>query len=725
VSSPHKAIEIVLSQARRQFLQLAAGSVGAAAALSAFPSIAKALAIPADRRTGTIKDVRHVVILMQENRSFDHYFGTLPGVRGYGDRFTIPLAGSRNVWEQDNGARVVLPYHLDSKQGNAQRVDGTPHTWEDAQRAWDHGRMTHWPQHKRDQSMGYYTRAELEFQFALADAFTLCDAYHCSLHGGTGPNRNFLWTGTNGPTATRTANVVNEFGGMEPATEGFDWKTYPERLQAAGMAWKVYQNLPDNFDNNALAGFKQFREAARKLSARAPADAINTSDSDAMDTVSVLLKGVANTMTDGGFLAALRSDVSGGTLPEVSWIIAPEAYSEHPGPSSPVQGAWYVQEVLKALTANPEVWSKTVLFVNFDENDGFFDHVPPPAVPSLEDGRSAGLSTCDVSFERFTHAAPAGSREQPAPDGRPYGMGPRVPMFVISPWSRGGWVNSQVFDHTSVIRFLELRFGVREPNISVWRRAVAGDLTSAFNFSSPNDEALPTLSVLSKPDADDCRTSQEKLAPVPVPGQMDQRGARQARGMRPSRALPYELHVSGRATPSGSTMELIFGNTGSVGAVFHVYDRIHLDRIPRRYTVEAGKQLRDRWNTGDDEGGYDLWVLGPCGFHRSFRGAVPTTPEAARPEIKVRYDAENYSLKLVVFNRGRAPCEVTVQPNAYRTDGPWVLPVKARGRAQHAWGLGGSGNWYDFKVTAENFERRFAGRMETGESGVSDPEMGY
>ncbi|MGM7343321.1 alkaline phosphatase family protein, partial [Acinetobacter baumannii] len=128
--------------------------------------------------------------------------------------------------------------------------------------------------------------------------------------------------------------------------------------------------------------------------------------------------------------------------------------------------------------AVPEVWSKTALLINFDENDGYFDHMPSPSAPSrLKNGQYAGkstLSNADMQDEYFDHAAPEGSHSQPTPDGRVYGPGPRVPLYVISPWSRGGWVNSQVFDHTSVLMFLEKRFGVKEPNISPYRRAVCG-----------------------------------------------------------------------------------------------------------------------------------------------------------------------------------------------------------------------------------------------------------
>jgi phospholipase C len=710
---------------RRHFLRLATHAAGAAVTLHTFPaSIARALAIPADRRTGTLEDVRHVIILMQENRSFDHYFGTLPGVRGFGDRFTIPLPDGRSVWQQSNGARTVLPYHLDASAGNAQRVTGTPHSWNDAQAAWDHGRLTAWPQYKTDHSMGYYTRRELAFQFALADAFTVCDAYHCSLHGGTNPNRLFLWSATNGPSAARVAAVVSEWTELGSPAEGFEWTTYPERLQPAGVSWKVYQNLPDNFTDNPLAGFRQYRLAAQRLGS--PSTGMPTPQyTESMEAISTLLKGVSDTMPDGGFLESFRQDVRHGRLPSVSWIIAPETYCEHPGPSSPLQGAWYVQEVLNALTADPKVWSQCVLFINFDENDGFFDHVPPPAPPSPNpDGSSAGKSTCDVSFEHFTHANPPGTREQPPPDGRPYGMGPRVPMFVISPWSRGGWVNSQVSDHTSVIRFLEKRFGVTEPNISSWRRAVAGDLTSAFNFRNPNAEAFPTLPLLERSAVDSGRAEQEKLAQIFVPDEANQQFPRQPRGIRRSCALPYELHVSGRTRPRDASIDLTFQNTGAATAVFHVYDRLHLDRIPRRYTVEPNRHLSDRWMTGADDGVYDLWVLGPNGFHRSFRGRAPSTDDMTHAEVEARYDTRVPSLELVLLNSGRRSLNLTVQVNAYRNDGPWVLTIPAGRRVRRSWPLAGSGNWYDFTVLADDFERRFAGRLETGLPGLSDPEMG-
>ena len=210
-----------MNTSRRKFLQ---SSTAAATLLAAFPpSIRRALAIPANNVTGTIRDVEHVVILMQENRSFDHYFGTLKGVRGFGDRFPIPLPKGLQVWQQsDAQGKLVLPYHLDATQGNAQRVSGTPHSWKDGQAAWSGGRMDQWPRYKTTASMGYYQEAELPFQFALANAFTLCDAYHCAMHTGTNSNRLFLWTGTNGPTGANVAVVNNELDDIGPSTTGYE-----------------------------------------------------------------------------------------------------------------------------------------------------------------------------------------------------------------------------------------------------------------------------------------------------------------------------------------------------------------------------------------------------------------------------------------------------------------------------------------------------------------------
>jgi len=747
---------------RRSFLKSSATTGFSAAALAAFPpSIRKALAIPANNETGTINDVQHVVILMQENRSFDHYFGTFKGVRGFGDRFGIPLPNGRKVWEQqiDANGTVVLPYHLDGTQGNAQRVNGTPHGWTDGQGAWDGGRQYQWPRYKQQQSMGFYKEAELPFQFALANAFTICDAYHCGIHSSTNPNRLFLWAGGNGPAGAGVGVIDNTWDTLNNNTNlafGFTWKTVPETLQEAGVSWKVYQNMPDNYTDNPLVGFNAYRQA--NLASGKPVYH-NVSPNPAYDpnddAVAPLYKGIANTLPGADEetqLDAFRNDVKNGRLPQVSYVVATDTYSEHPGPSSPVQGAWYVQQILDALTAVPDVWSKTVLFVNFDENDGFFDHVPSPAAPSVEaDGTLAGKTTlapAALAPEYFNHPAPAGfSPNYLKPDGRVYGPGVRVPMYVISPWSRGGWVNSEVADHTSVARFLEARFGVKYPGISGYRRSVCGDLTSAFNFKTPNNEPLPTLAGRkTKAEADALRAAQQALPQV-VP-QAGRGFPVQASGFRPSRALPYELHATAATDVVRSTVTLNFANTGRATAVFHVYDQLHLDRLPKRYAVEPGKSLDDVWAAGSDAGRYDLWVLGPNGFHRRFKGDLVTqrARNAPAPEVKVSYDRASGGLRLEGRNNGSGQLLLKVQSNklygtldatktsdlrgneqAQGSGTAWELRLNGRSTQSLYWNLDATGWWYDLVVTCDadpSFLRRLAGRVETGRHSVSDPGMG-
>jgi phospholipase C len=695
---------------RRRFLQLAGASAAATMSLPAL--LREALAIPAARRTGTLEDVEHVVILMQENRSFDHYFGTLRGVRGFGDRFTVPQSGGRSVWEQRNlRGEIIRPYHLDSSVGNAQRVSGTPHGWADSIPAWNAGRFGRWPTFKEDQSMGYYRQAELPFQFALADAFTICDAYHCSYHGNTNPNRLFMFTGWNDPFGTGGGpRLYNDNDNLGPSEDGFTWTTYAERLEAAGVSWKVYQDMDDNFTDNSLEGFRSFRLAYEQREAQPHHP---------------LLKGVSTTMT-AGTVDGLLADVAADALPQVSWVVGPAAYSEHTGPSSPVQGAWYVQEVLRALISNPAVWSRTVLLVMFDENDGFFDHMPPPAAPSYRlagtlTGSLAGASTADDSGERYQLGRHA---FDPTFVGSCFGPGPRVPMYVVSPWSRGGWVNSQVFDHTSILRFLEARFGVAEPNITPYRRAFMGDLTSCFNFATPNDDPAPMLPVLSRAEADALRQAQEQLAQIEAPRDDAGHRPQQTPGVRPSRPLPYELHVEAQSLGARG-MTLVFSNTGAAGAVFHVYDRHDLDALPERYAVEPGRQLSADFRPSLTGGGCDLWVLGPNGFHRHF--VQPLLEGPVSPRTKACYDIANGNLQLQLGNEGRAPCTFTVRPRAYRDDGPWTFTVAPGESLSETWSLADSGAWYDFEITVaewSGWRRRVAGRVETGRASVSDPAMG-
>jgi phospholipase C len=310
----------------------------------------------------------------------------------------------------------------------------------------------------------------------------------------------------------------------------------------------------------------------------------------------------------------LRDDVRRSRLPQVSWIVAPEAFSEH-GNWPANYGAWYLSQVLDALTSNPDVWSKTVLFLTYDENDGFFDHMIPPTPPFQGRGRS----TVDTSNEIFPG--------NPGNPRWPYGLGFRVPMIVISPWSKGGWVCSEVFDHTSLIRFIQRRFAQSRPeliesNITAWRRTICGDLTAAFDFERPNaaPAKLPDTAAYEPPDRDrhpDYVPSPPTQQTLPV----------QEPGVRHARGLPYELNTEGTADFSHGAFRIDFANTGRAGVCFQVFSGNSAD-LPRTYTVEAGKALFDSWTAA--QGKYDISAFGPNGFLRTFRGSVssPTSPSS-------------------------------------------------------------------------------------------------
>lgn len=655
---------------RRRFLL---SSVLASALGGLPPSIARALDIPADSRTGTIMDVQHVVILTQENRAFDHYFGTLSGVRGFSDRFPIPTVNG-TVWSQPDAhdpKHLIAPFRLNTVQDfKYMRTDGTPHTFPDAQAAWDLGRMSNWPEAKHNHSLGYFTREDIPFQFALAEGFTICDAYHCALHAGTDPNRLFIWTGTNDPSGDHHGPVItNKYDTLDADPDGhggYTWVTYPERLTAAGVSWQIYQNMKDNFSDNPLAGFKLYRMADKSKSgplAELAARSLRTRDLD-----------------------KLKEDVLADKLPQISWVVATESGSEHPGPSSPAQGADYTSRVLDALTANPAVWAKTVLLINFDENDGYFDHVPPPAPPA--DGM--GESQIDTTGEYHN--------DKNWKD-RPYGLGPRVPLYVISPWSKGGFVNSQVFDHTSVIRFLEMRFGVHEPNVSPWRRAVCGDLTSCFDFANPNSNAffqtLPETTVT----AERARKLSGQPTPKP-PAQITP--PIQEKGQRPTRPLPYAFEANAATKPGFVVLDLA-NQSPSTAVVFHIYDRLSPAAPPRRYTVKAGGQLTALIPAGET---YDLWLYAPNGFHRRFAGKTGVAVPAQWHGNSLTLTGEG---QVVLRDEAYGQPEQTITLSAGQ---PQTLPVDL------------TSQWYDISVSGESFCHRFAGHIETGKPSLTDPALG-
>ncbi|MBV8296205.1 MAG: twin-arginine translocation signal domain-containing protein, partial [Acidimicrobiia bacterium] len=539
---------------RRDFLKAgaalgAAGAVGRAAlsssqALSSNHARLLDAALASSSGSFDPGAVKHVVVLMQENRSFDHYFGTLAGVHGFTDPYAGRYPGSGPTPFQQRGPidalpgwtgttaggdAVLEPWHLVSEPPfkNGQATNDITHDWTPQHQAWNGGRMDQWfvahAANDKNNSltsgahtasgghvgnattndgymtMGYLTQADVGFYHALADAFTICDGYFCSVMGPTDPNRLMLMSNSvgvgkaNGPLLTTLVQTrPSEYGKLS-------WKTMPEALRDAGVSWKVYGDPSGQLLLCPLPYFKQYQ------------------------TDDALAAGAFTPQYPAGFAA----DVAAGTLPQVSWIMPPLVNCEHPA-TAPGNGEFLVAQILQTLVSNPAVWAQTVFFVIYDENGGWFDHVPPPTAPNTGRNRDEGEYVTGLTGGGYV-------------DG-PVGLGFRTPCLILSPFSRGGYLCSPyytdgqghvridpaaTFDSTSVNRFIATVFGaqghsIELPNLSSWRRGVTGDFTAAFaGVHDTSAASLPATSM-----ADPAVTTQEVIngfagtvayAPQPYP----------------------------------------------------------------------------------------------------------------------------------------------------------------------------------------------------------------
>jgi phospholipase C len=506
------------------------------------------------------------------------------------------------------------------------------------------------------------------------------------------------------------------------------------------------------------AGDKAYsRLSAKERALHHAAFTTNSRDSDAheLETLAYRAEGKQQTMKvpKGDIFHEFRKDVNEGTLPVISWLTAPENFSDHP--SAPWYGAWYVSEIMDILTRNPDVWKKTIFILTYDENDGYFDHAPSyvaadPKRPATG-GASHGIDT-SVEYIQREEELKMGASEQDARTA-PIGMGFRVPMIVASAWSRGGWVNSQLFDHTSTLMFLEAfvqkKFGknVREENISEWRRAVAGDLTSVFRPYDPIRDELHPL----KRDPFVISIDQARFKQVPSNyTKLDDpqiaainRGAReshlmprQEKGTRPSCALPYELYAGGGLTADGTAFELRLAagttvhGSRSAGAPFNLYLRNLQGHEgggfqAATYAVKAGSSIVRTFPLSLFAGNYRVELHAPNGFYRSFSGPATSTPVYAELEYEKERRGLADDVLVHLRNRGSKPVEVTLVDNAYGST-EQRRRIEAEGKTSILLNLQKSHGWYDFTVRTNGSvaDARFAGRIETGAASFTDPVMG-
>ena len=820
-----------MQESRRTFLKKAAMLAGAAAASPFIPSsIQRALAIEAPEGTSYL-DAEHIVFLMQENRSFDHCYGTLKGVRGFNDPRALRQDNGLPIWLQHNAqGETYPPFHLDIENTNSTWMGSLPHNWTDMVEARNHGKMDCWLEAKKagnpdyrhmPLTMGYYTRQDIPFYYAFADAFTVCDQHFCSSLTGTSANRSYFWSAAireepHNPEST--AHVDNG----QINYKNVSWTTYPERLEKAGIDWKVYQNelsLPvgldqdeedwlANFTDNNLEFYKQYnvrfhpahyrymQKASERLKQQLATGQLSAATQKEIEDKLERLQEdlhtyapenfqkldkqaqnihkrafVTNTkdpayhtleeinyqdesgeqhvrVPKGDIFHQFREDVQKGQLPTVSWLVAPCRFSDHPG--SPWYGAWYVSEALDILTANPEVWKKTIFILTYDENDGYFDHVPPFVPPhSARPHSGAAPAGMDTRAEYVTaeQEKKRSGNAQSELDS-PIGLGFRVPMVIASPWTKGGWVNSEVFDHTSNLQFLEhfldKKFGkkVYESNISPWRRLICGDLTSVFR-PIQKETRLQLASVDRDQYVQRIYSARKKNLPnnykpltaekvdawkngLADPSLLPQ----QEQGTKPACALPYDIEVNARIDVDQAELVVEFVVAGNlaqhkkVGVPFtaHTYDR-YQDATGNpgiwNFAVAAKEPISYRWKLSNFQGGaYQVDIHGPNGFFRSFKGSTSTLQAFSG---KVQQDKQHTALSLSL---PKSDTGYIVRDLSY---GKGTLLAQATGGQALQVDLRDSQGWYDLEIRPHAHDAwiyRYAGHVETGKASCTDPLMG-
>lgn len=819
-----------MSNTRRDFIKKSSLFMGGMTMLPAFPtSIERALNIEAPVGS-TFLDAEHIVFLMQENRSFDHCFGTLRGVRGFNDPRAMQLPNGLPVWFQTNEENQVYgPYHLDIENTNVTWLGSLPHSWSDMTGARNEGKMDHWLIAKKPGNpdfanlpltMGYFTRQDIPFYYALADAFTVFDQHFCSSLTGTSANRSFFWSGAIRENP-RDPNSVAHVNNGQINYKDVGWTTYPERLEKANVSWCVYQNelslpigLSDeqenwlaNFTDNNLEFYKNYNvrfhkahvdymgvELARikkeltskelqkeerlkleqqktqlevdvkkysatefdKLSAfekaiHQKAFTTNTADPDyhTLEEVDYNDNGQPKKINvpKGDILHQFRQDVLSDSLPTVSWLAAPCNFSDHPG--APWFGAWYVSEVLDILTQNPEVWKKTIFVLTYDENDGYFDHIAPFVPPLTTDPHQGkapkGMDTQDEWVTNAQEHQREGNTKSKIAS--PIGLGYRVPMVIASPWTKGGWVNSEVCDITSTLQFLEYfiekKTGKKiiEENISEWRRATCGNLTSAFQ--SANDLKAVEIDFINRNKyVERILNARNKSLPTKVSAytvqQIEQQKVwqnlpnfpKQEAGIKKACALPYTCETNMIVHPETQEVELVFAITSNQlknkdnAAPFQVY-------ASKQYQGQSGvnwnfgatdkEPIKYPWKCRDfEQARYGLNVHGANGFYRSFEGHV------SDPDLHVEVGSlANQTVVVELTNASNQALECYVTDVHYSKQTQKIV-LKKQQKTRVTLDYAVFNGWYDFTVTfaqSNTFKYQYAGHIESGKASTTDPYM--
>ncbi|WHU38306.1 phosphocholine-specific phospholipase C [Myroides odoratimimus] len=816
-----------MSTTRRDFIKKSALFSSGLFFAEAMPaSIQRAFDIKAPEGS-TFLDAEHIVFLMQENRSFDHCFGTLKGVRGFNDPRAMKLKDGLPVWFQsDIHKNIYSPFRLDIENTKVTWMGGLPHSWKDMVEARNEGKMDNWLIAKRPGNaeykdlpltMGYFSRADIPFYYALADAFTVCDQHFCSSLTGTSANRSYFWAGAI-REKPRDPNSIAHVDNGQINYKDVSWTTYPERLEKANVSWRVYQNelsVPVGFDwhaeswlanftDNNLEFYKQYnvrfhkahydymvlelerlkgslndktlakdkiqevegkiQQLEKDIDLYSPskfealsefdkaihkkAFTTNTSDPDyhKLEEMTYMERGVEKTMEvpKGDIFYQFRKDVDENKLPMVSWLVAPCNFSDHP--SAPWFGAWYLSEAIDILTKNPEVWKKTIFVLTYDENDGYFDHIAPFVPPLTTDktmGKVAkGMDTQDEWVTKEQERVRTGKPDSQLAS--PIGLGYRVPMIIASPWTRGGWVNSEVLDLTSTIQFLEYfiekKTGkqVIEENISSWRREVCGNMTSVFqserdlrevnlDFVDRKDYIARIMNAKEKKVPGDFNAFTKKEVLGAKHWTLLSKFPKQEEGIKKACALPYNLNANVKLAGSKTQLQMDFTVESNqlknkvYAAPVQVYDMIggNQSRGIWDFAVRDNEPMDYYWKVEDGEQ-YHYNVHGPNGFFRSFKGSKKNLDIYV--EVLLHTDL---SISVKLKNNGADTVNVALDNSLYLKKA-LIIELSPNKEELLKWDYTGSNGWYDLMISCKEdkeWKQHYAGHIENGQSSITDPFM--
>jgi phospholipase C len=401
-------------------------------------------ALDCNRTTGSLTDltrppgtndlrnpIQHIVVIMQENHSFDNYFGALNTPAFYGSE----VDGVSSSHSNRNHDGSITPQFKDRDLC----TDDPKHDWNSAHMDWNQGAMDGFVtvndysdqggrRHLGGRVMGYYDSSDIPFYYALANDFAIADKYFSSVQGPTFPNRFYLYA------ATSFGHITNDMPGTD---HSFSQKTIFDLLDEYGVSWKYY--------SDGEGYLKLFQP--------------------------LYLRDYGKLQS----LASYRADLEHDTLPQVVFLetnFNDQGEDEHPGADVQMGQSWVSEQILPFL--NSKAWKSSVAFLTYDENGGFYDHVSSPAACAPDD-IAPMLGQHDVRAE-FTH------------------LGFRVPFTAISPFAKHHYVSHHVYDHSSILKFIETKFNL--PALTR-RDANADGLADLFDFAHPIFEtpSLPAASI--------------------------------------------------------------------------------------------------------------------------------------------------------------------------------------------------------------------------------------